>query len=351
MVAVVVQVPAGSGGDALGRRPFFGAAMLLLVLGQVARWQAHSAIELLVAQVLAGAALGIAGVTGWALVADLARLDSGVRRSNQGQAFGILNASLSLGLVGGYLFAGLVGGAADWRTESLALSALPLLSLALVPSVPNTAAARRTPTVPGSAGGGRAGGAAGLDVVLRSLGHRRRLALAGVAALTLSGGQGAVYLLPFSVSQRDLGAQAAALLLVPYVVGSVVAAPLAGRLGDRFGPRPVILAGLVLGICACASLVWLAEFTPLLVACFVLIGGAVNGSLPLVAVRVVRLGDTAGVGMGTVIAGLRMGQSLGSFLGPLVAGFVLAHSGLNAGWLAQAVCLLAALTLHELGAR
>jgi DHA2 family methylenomycin A resistance protein-like MFS transporter len=338
-VAVLVQVPAGSGGDAWGRRPFFGAAMLLLLLGQLARWQAQSATALLIAQVLAGAALGIAGVTGWALVADLGRVNSGGRRTGQGQAFGVLTASLSLGLVGGYLLAGLVGGAVGWRAESLGMVVLPLLALPLVATIPGAASPRSS------------GSGSGLAVVIRSLANRRRLALTGVAALTLSGGQGATYLLPFALSEREFGSQMAALLLVPYVVGSVVAAPLAGRLGDRFGPRPVIVSGLVMGMLACTSLLWLADVTPLLVVCFVLIGASVNGSLPLVAVRVVGMGDSAGVGMGTVMAGLRMGQSLGSFLGPLVAGAVLARTGLDAGWLAQAACLLAALTLHELGSR
>jgi predicted MFS family arabinose efflux permease len=338
-VAVLVQVPAGSGGDLWGRRPFFGAAMLLLVLGQLARWQAQSATALLTAQILAGAALGIAGVTGWALVADLARVDSGPRRTRQGQAFGVLTASLSLGLVGGYLFAGLVGGATGWRTESLTLVVLPLVALPLIGVIP-------------ARGGHRpSGSGAGLGVVLRSLAHRRRLALTGVAALTLSAGQGATYLLPFALSEREFGSRTAALLLLPYVVGSVVAAPLAGRLGDRFGPRPVIMAGLSLGMCACVALVWLADVTPLLVVCFLLIGASVNGSLPLVAVRVVQMGDSSGAGMGTVMAGLRMGQSSASLLGPLIAGAVLARIGLDAGWLAQAACLLAALTLHELGSR
>jgi hypothetical protein len=88
-----------------------------------------------------------------------------------------------------------------------------------------------------------------------------------------------------------------------------------------------------------------------LVACFVLIGASVNGALPLLAVRVISLGDSAGVGAGTIIAGLRMGQSSGTFLGPAVAGVVLAHSGVEAGWLAQAACLVASLALHELAPR
>jgi MFS family permease len=83
----------------------------------------------------------------------------------------------------------------------------------------------------------------------------------------------------------------------------------------------------------------------------VLIGASVNGALPLLAVRVMALGDAAGVGAGTIMAGLRMGQSSGTFLGPALAGLVLAHAGLDAGWLAQAGCLVLSLVLHELAAR
>jgi hypothetical protein len=61
--------------------------------------------------------------------------------------------------------------------------------------------------------------------------------------------------------------------------------------------------------------------------------------------------DSTAVGVGSVLAGLRMGQSSGTFLGPALAGVVLAHAGLNAGWLAQAACLLASLALHEFGTR
>lgn len=327
-MAVLVQVPGGSGGDTWGRRPFFGGAMLLLVLAQLARWRAADATSLLLAQTLAGAALGIAGVNAWALIADVGG------RARQGLAFGILNASLSLGLVAGYLVAGGVGSLAGWRIESLALVGLPLVALPALA------------WVPGRRSSGSRTARPGLRMVLRSLGHRQRLVLAAVAALTLSAGQGATYLLPFGVQQRDLGPLTAALLLVPYVLGSVVAAPLAGRVGDRFGPRPVIVVALLVGTLACVTLIWGASSSLVLIACFTLIGASVNGALPLVAVRVVSMADSSSVGMGTLIAGLRMGQSLGSFLGPLLGGAVLAHIGLEAAWLAQAACLLLALALH-----
>jgi hypothetical protein len=43
-----------------------------------------------------------------------------------------------------------------------------------------------------------------------------------------------------------------------------------------------------------------------------------------------------------------MGQSSGTFLGPALAGLVLAHAGLGAGWLTQAACLLVSLVLLKL---
>src|SRR5205085_6941838 len=156
-----------------------------------------------------------------------------------------------------------------------------------------------------------------------------------------------LYLLPFAVQQRDLGTFAAALLLVPYVAGSIVAGPLGGAVSDRFGSSRVIFCMLSVGVLACIALVWGATSSLMLIICFALIGASVNGALPLFAVRMFGLGDPTGVGAGSIMAGLRVGQSTGTFLGPAVAGFVLAHGGLNLGWVAQAGGLAATLALHH----
>ena len=331
LVALLAQIPGGSGGDRWGRRPFFALALGLLSLSQLARWQAQTPPVLLLAQILGGAAQGVATVNAWALVADAAA--SG--RIRRGQSFGILNASLALGLVAGYLFAGALGTFVGWRLMSLMLAALPAVSVPALVWIPG-----RQPM--------SAEARPGLLTVLRAIVSRQRLALTLMAALTLGAGQGALYLLPFGVQQRELGAFTAAVLLVPYVVGSVVAGPLGGRLSDQLGSRPVILTLLAIGVIACIVLVWGSANTLVLVASFVLIGASVNGALPLLAVRVVSMSDSAGVGAGTIIAGLRMGQSSGTFLGPAIAGLVLARAGLDAGWLAQAACLAASVALHEL---
>jgi len=330
IVSLLAQIPGGSGGDRWGRRPFFALALFLLLLSQLARWQAETPAVLLLAQLLGGAAQGVATVNAWALVADAA-----AKGERSGQSFGILNAALALGLVGGYLFAGALGGLVGWRLMSLALAALPVLAVPALAWIPPRHAEHAVARPP-------------LLIMLRSILDRPRLALTVIAALTLGAGQGALYLLPFGAEQRDLGAFTAAVLLVPYVVGSVIAGPLGGRLSDQLGSRPLILTLLAIGVAACIALVWGSSNSLTLVLCFVLIGASVNGALPLLAARVISLADSTTVGAGTIIAGLRMGQSSGTFLGPAVAGLVLARAGLDAGWLAQAACLAASIALHEL---
>ncbi|HEY1294328.1 MAG TPA: MFS transporter [Chloroflexota bacterium] len=333
IVSVLVQVPAGSGGDRWGRRPFFALAMLMLAASQLARWQSYAPSTLLIAQILGGGAQGIATVNAWASVADV----TAATPHKRGQAFGILNANLALGLVTGYIIAGGLGSLIGWRSMSLVLVLVPLTALLALGWV------------------GRASHASGprpsLGEVLRSVTQPQRLTLTVMAALILAAGQGALYLLPFAVQQRDLGAFAAALLLVPYVVGSVIAGPFGGRVSDRFGTRPIIVATLLVGGLATVALIWVAALPLLLIAAFTLIGASVNGALPLLAVRVVAIGDSAAVGVGSILAGLRMGQSSGTFVGPAMAGLVLAHAGLNASWLTMAAFLFASLALHELTTR
>src|SRR5215216_3696952 len=57
IIALLVQLPAGSGGDAYGRKPFFALGMLLLLVALALRWQAYHPVPLLLAQMMAGASL------------------------------------------------------------------------------------------------------------------------------------------------------------------------------------------------------------------------------------------------------------------------------------------------------
>src|SRR5207248_1746526 len=176
------------------------------------RWQAQHAALLLLAQVVAGAALGVVSTNAFALMAGMA---------HKGPAFGIVNASISIGQVVGYLIAGTFGAWLGWHDMSIAMAVVPLVVLVLVLRSRSLKAGL-------DRGSSRPSGLA----IFAGLAHPRRLMLAALAALTLGAGQGACYLLPFAVQlgALDSGPLAAALVLVPYVIGSVVAAPFSGTL-------------------------------------------------------------------------------------------------------------------------
>jgi predicted MFS family arabinose efflux permease len=334
IVALLVQLPAGSGGDTYGRRPFFAFGMLLALIALGLRWQAQSALALLLAQIAAGASLGIVSTNAFALMAGAAQ---------QGSAFGIVNASISVGQVVGYLIAGTFGVWLGWRGMSVAMASVPLIVLIVVLRVhalAHTSDRRAHRPPPGE--------------IASVLARPERLVLSGLAALTLGAGQGACYLLPFAVgggAGSELGPLAAPIVLVPYVLGSVVAAPLSGRMAARFGAGRLIVVALLLGIGACLTA--MAWGTSLLVLglCNVLIGVSVNTTLPVVSVIAVTMKSRRPIGAGTAIAGLRVGQSLGPFVGPTLAGAMLARSGVEAAWLALAGCLVLGVVLHGVEAR
>jgi len=331
IVALLVQLPAGTLADTYGRRPFFALGMVLSLLALWLRWQAQDALALLLAQVAAGASLGIVSTNAFALMAGVAR---------QGPAFGIVNASISIGQVVGYLIAGTFGAWLGWRAMSLEMAIVPLAVLVFVLRVPGLAKqperVSRRPA-PGE--------------IVEALAQPRRLVLAVLAALTLGAGQGACYLLPFAVGGNEHGGLAAAIVLVPYVLGSVVAAPFSGVLAERFGVGRLIVVALLLGVGAClAAMAWGASLL-VLGLCNVLIGVSVNTTLPVVSVTVVTMKVGQPIGAGTAIAGLRVGQSLGPFIGPTLAGAMLARSGAEAAWFALAACLLLGVVLHGVEGR
>ena len=47
IVSLLAQLPAGSGGDTFGRRPFFAVGLVLACLGLLLRWQAYAPVTLL----------------------------------------------------------------------------------------------------------------------------------------------------------------------------------------------------------------------------------------------------------------------------------------------------------------
>ncbi|QTL03560.1 MFS transporter [Aquabacter sp. L1I39] len=149
-----------------------------------------------------------------------------------------------------------------------------------------------------------------LAVLLAALGT----SIANVALPALS----AAFAAPFAAVQG---------VVVAYLAGMTVFALIAGRLGDRFGLKPMLLLGLVLfalgsGLCA------LAPGLPQLIAARALQG---IGAAFMMTLATALMRETAGTGrVGRAMGLLGTVSAMGTALGPALGGGVLEMGGWRA---------------------
>ena len=135
----------------------------------------------------------------------------------------------------------------------------------------------------------------------------------------------------------------AGIALAVFAAGNALTLVVAGRLADRRGRRPPILAGLGVSAVATAALGVVPSLPAFLAVSLVagLGSGLVN---PPVNAAVADLVGTRSRG-GTVLAGFQMASDVGAILGPLVAGAVAQGFGYGPAFGLTAVVLLLALVL------
>lgn len=165
----------------------------------------------------------------------------------RGRELGVLNAAIGFSYAIGPLLAGVLVDAVGWRSIFHVRVPLALLTLAL---------AFRLPTA-------RAAGPARLVAVHDLL--RGAVVRPGVLAFLGNAGIFSVWLLaPFYlVGVRGLDAGWGGVLFMLTPLGTAVAAPLAGRLADRFGPWPLVVCGLAVEAVGLALLGRAGPQTPL----------------------------------------------------------------------------------------
>jgi len=129
-------------------------------------------------------------------------------------------------------------------------------------------------------------------------------------------------LLPFYVQSMGGSAEVIGLLLGTFAFTQMIATPILGRLSDRYGRRPIILASLLgntiaMGIFAIAAeQAWL----PLLFLSRILAGAtAGNLSACQAAVADVTSGAERAAGMGRIGAGIGLGMVIGPVLGSAIS--------------------------------
>ncbi len=173
-----------------------------------------------------------------------------------------------------------------------------------------------------------------------------------VGAIALAAGlveAGMVFLPNIAVVGLSVAAPTASLMMLPLVLTLTVGAPLAGRMLDRAGPRPVVQVGLALTVLGLVLFAWL----PLNTVSFYAAGGAIGLGLsgllgaPLRYITLQEAGESRrGAGQGLLTLFLSVGQLVGSaVIGGVVGSNVSQLGGYRHALLAVAIACAAALVL------
>jgi len=127
-------------------------------------------------------------------------------------------------------------------------------------------------------------------------------------------------LLPYYALRYDASAFAVTMLMASYSLAQFIAAPVLGRISDKVGRRPVLLASIA---CSIASYVWLglADALWMLFAARLLAGaGAGNIAAAQAYIADVTPPEKRAKGMGMIGAAFGLGFTIGPAIGGVIAG-------------------------------
>jgi predicted MFS family arabinose efflux permease len=315
----------------IDRRRLLIASMLAFAAANFVAWSAHTYTGLLVARILLAVAAGLyvpnANALGSAMV-DVSR---------RGTALSIVTGGSSVAVALGVPLGALIGDRFGWRVNFAAIGALALIATAgLLAGLPRDIAGR----LPVASLRER------LDVV-----RQPALLMALLSTMLWATGAFTVYTYLASFLERAAGLTGSfvSIVLFTWGVAAVIGLRLGGRLTDRFGYFPVIVASLSALVLAflilSTSAVILPPPTaraPILLA-IVLWGVSAWSFWPAQQARLISI---AGVKVAPVALSLNASfQFLGFSSGAALGSLTLTNaSPLALGWVG-AVCVAAALSL------
>jgi MFS family permease len=249
LVYALTSLAGGALGDRAGHGRVFRLGLALSLAAFALGALAPTFGWLLLARVVQGLGGGCVYGTAPGLVA------LGVPAGQRGRALGFLAAAMGLGLTAGPLIAGVLVDVFGWRAVFHLRLPLVLATLVWAWIVVPSAPAPRAPRLV----------AAG-DLL------RRPVLVAGALSFVANAGMFAIWLLaPFYlVAARGMPASTAGVLFMLTPLGTTLAAPLAGRLADRAGPRLPAVAGLALQAAGLALLSRAGPASPVLVVALAL---------------------------------------------------------------------------------
>ena len=247
-------------------------------------------------------------------------------RGTSARALGLLNAAIGASYAVGPLLAGVLVDAAGWRSIFHLRVPLAVLTLALALRLPGAPASSSTRMV-------------AVRDLLRGAAVRP-----GVLAFLGNAGIFSVWLLaPFYlVGVRGLDAGLGGVLFMLTPLGTAVAAPLAGRLADRFGPWPVVVWGLALEAVGLASLGGADATTPLPLLATVLFAAGLGLGAFQVPNMVAAMAAFGPAQQGAAGGFIFFARTLGTVFGVATLGQIFAVRRLAVGPAAFNECFVAA---------
>lgn len=308
----VVQPFAGRWSDRLGRRRLFVLGGLVVLAVTNAAFAATSTyLGLFAVRVVQGLGVGVTVTASVALINEYSTTE------NRGANFGLFNALRLVGFGAGPLVAGLVVTGGPYHVDGLTLSgfvaSFDIAAVAAVVGLVVVAALVRDPEMTSAA--------AAKDLSFRILdpaGGLDPVLTLGIATLFMAAGIALFATIQPAINHRlSQGPEAFGFQFAAFVAAFVVIQPIVGKLSDRFGRKPFIVAGL-------------AFVVPVLFA-----QGFVTTSLQMAALRTLQgvgsamafgpalalAGDLATSGdSGTKLSVLTMSFGLGAGVGPIAAG-------------------------------
>jgi MFS family permease len=164
----------------------------------------------------------------------------------------------------------------------------------------------------------------------------RLLVLASTVSML---GWGAIlpYQYAYAANTRHWGGLIAAAASSLFSIGALVAAPIGGRLADRFNPARVVVVAQIVAALASAFLIVAGTPVLFLMGMFVF-GAGITAAIPVQTILVLRWVDSAD--RRRVFALLFTGSAIGMAIGAFTAGFLVDLKAVNGMWPAFATAAI-----------
>ena len=335
ITGILFKLPAGAVSDLLGRRRLLFIGLAVFAVAPYFYFGVNQIWQLAVLRAFHGLATAIFAPVAMAVVADLFR-------EGRGEALSWYSSFSQAGRLSGRMFGGYL---LVWFGFGQTFAVCAVIGLVLIVLFANLRLPEDQPTALSARHDSSRALAQGLREVA---GDRRVLVTSGMEAILMTASGALMAFLPLYGITVGLHAGEVGLLFGAMGVASILAKPVMGRVSDRIGRRPLIIAGQL--ICAAVMLVlpWTAGFAGLLLLSLIFgFGEAVIGSSTSAMVadlcKEKSLGSAMGV-FGTIM-------DIGHAGGPILTGFLIGVSGYAGAFGGVGILLIAVTALFALTVR